>query len=176
MPQYTDVGSIHLLYPAINTAQNTGLTSDVVRGFIFQVEAEINFKISKKYVLPLPVECPILNVIATRESIYRIAVERGLMRPSAPGAGKSPLLLQHEMDQQMLKDISDGVYNLVGDTEVLSGAIIDIPVIETDLTQSEVFATTMNHNPTFHEGGWLDQVQDTDKLDDIDAARRGRGL
>jgi phage gp36-like protein len=180
-PQYTDVGSIHLMYPAINTAQNTGLTSDVVRGFIQQVEAEINFKLSKKYILPLSVNAPILNVIATRESIYRIAVERGLLRSSPAGAGKQPLETQHEADQKLLEQIADGTYNLVGgplDGSSSSVASLggSLPIIETDLTQSEVFSTTMNANSTFHEGGWLDQVQDTDKLEGELARRVGRGL
>lgn len=180
-PLYTDVGSIHLMYPAINTAQNTGLTSDVVRGFIQQVEAEINFKLSKRYVMPPAVNCPILNVIATRESIYRIAVERGLIKGTAPGAGKPPLVLQHELDQKMLEQIAEGIYNLLGgplDGSSTSVASLggSLPVIETDLTQSEVYSTTMTANPTFHEGGWMDQVQDTDKIDGEIARRVGRGL
>ncbi len=180
-PLYTDVGSIHLLYPAINSAQATGCNSDVVRGFIQQVEAEINFKLSKKYALPLSMNVPILNVIATRESIYRIAVERGLLKGSAPGAGKPPLESQHEMDQKLLEQIADGTYNLVGgplDGSSSSVASLGgvLPVIETDLTQSEVYSSTMNANPTFHEGGWMDQVQDTDKIDAEIARRVGRGL
>lgn len=180
LPIYTDVGSIHLLYPAINTAQNTGLTSDVVRGFIYQVEAEINFKLSKKYTLPISFDCPILNVIATRESIYRIAVERGLIRPQAPGSGKPPLLIQHELDQQLLLDIAEGKYNLVGlVTGVESGAVSvasTAAIVPIDLTQSQCFSTTMNSNPTFHEGSWFDQVQDTDKIDAEIAKRIGLGL
>lgn len=167
MPYYTAIGSIHALYPAINTAQNTGLTSAVVLGFIDQVEAEVNAKVSKKYTLPFTNGCPILAAIATREAIFRIAIERGLVHFPPAAQGRAPLAVQHDMDQKLLDQIADGKYNLLDNS---------LSVIATDLTQAEVYSTTMNYIPTFHEGGLLDQVQDTDKLEAEVDRREGRGL
>lgn len=166
-PFYTGIGSIHALYPAINTAQNTGLSSVVVLGFIDQVEAEINARVAKKYTLPFTNGCPILAAIATREAIFRIAIERGLVHFPPAAQGRAPLAVQHDMDQKLLKEIADGSVSLLDNS---------LAVIATDITQIEIYSTTMNQNPTFHEGPWTDQVQDEDKLDAITAAREGRGL
>lgn len=167
-PYYTNVGSIFAAYPAINTAQLTGLNSAVVAGFIDQVENEINAKVSGRYSLPLAVTCPILGTLALRESIFRIAIQRGLVHFPPAVQGKAPLAVQHEMDQKLLEAIAEGEINLLSSSlEIIAPSLTD---------RGEIFSTTMDFNPTFHEGPWADQVQDTDKLLDIEGDRAGRGL
>ena len=171
MSYYTGVGSIYGGYPAINTAQLTGLNSAVVTAFIDQVENEINAKISGRYALPVvasPLVCPILATLALRESIFRIAIQRGLVHFPPAVQGKAPLAVQHEMDQKLLGQIAEGEVNLLTN----SLAVIAPSTSE----RGEIYSTTMNQNPTFHEGSIYDAVLDTDKLDTIESDRLGRGL
>lgn len=169
MPYYTDIGSIYGGFPAIQSAQVvSGLNSAVVLGFINQVENELNAAVAGRYSLPFSNGCPILATLALRETIFRLAIQRGLVHFPPSVQGKSPLMVQHEMDQALLQKIVDGKYTLADNS---------LAVISPSLTErGEIFSTTMNYNPTFHEGARLDQVQDTDKLDDIEADRDGRGL
>ena len=168
MPYYTHVGSIYGAYPAINSAQATGLNSATVLSFIDQVENELNAKLSNRYSLPFSNGCPIVATLALRESIFRIAIGRGLVHFPPATQGRAPLAVQHDMDQKMLDAIVEGKYNLVDNS---------LAVIAPSLTErGEIFSTTMNLNPTFHEGTWNDQVQDLEKLDVIESERTGRGL
>jgi len=159
---YTSVTRINSAYPFISSVTN--MTSGVMAQYAGDVESEINAKISKQYTLPLSVDCPLLTAIATRETIYRIAVQRLLVQFPAAQQGQHPLQVQHKDDQSLLKDIMDGKLQLVD----ASGAVMAI-----DASQIEVFSTTKNYVPTFSEGSMLDNIQDQDKLDD---KLRDRGL
>ncbi len=170
-PYYTDIGSVYGAYPAINSAQATGLNSASVLAFINQVENEINAKVSGRYTLPVvasPQLCPILATLALRESIFRIAIQRGLVHFPPALQGKAPLAVQHDMDQKLLAQIMEGEVNLLNN----SLAVIAPSTSE----RGEIYSTTMNSNPTFHEGPWVDQVLDTDKITTIEGDRAGRGL
>lgn len=168
MTYYTHIGSVYGAYPAINSAQATGLNSATVLAFIDQVENEVNAKVSNRYALPFANGCPILGTIALREAIFRIAIQRGLVHFPPAIQGKAPLAVQHEMDQKLLEQIMEGEFNLLDN----SLAVIAVSTTE----RGEIYSTTMNQNPTFHEGSIYDTVQDTDKLDAIEDAREGRGL
>ena len=167
---YTTVGLINSGFPAITSV--TALTSGIVAGYAGMVEAEINAKIAKQYQLPLTLECPILTAIATREAIFRIAVQRQLVQFPPAQQGRSPLQVQHSDDQKLLQQISDGEVTLYGVNS--NGAFNSL--IPANTSDIQIFSTTMNYNPTFHEGSVFDAVIDTDKLDDIDDDRDGRGL
>lgn len=110
---------------------------------------------------------PLLHAIATRETIYRISISRLMSSFPAAQAGKATIQVQHEEDVALLEAIADGSMPL------LTASLQSIPTNESAV---EVFSTTMDYNPTFHEGSREEQVQDSDKLDDIVDARRGRGL
>ncbi len=157
---YTSVTRINSAFPPISSVSN--INSAVISQYATDVEAEIDSLISKRYVLPLTVTCPILTAIATRETIYRIAVQRALVQFPSAQQGKAPLQVQHEDDQKLLEKLATGKMQLVG---------TDGTVVAADLTQSDIYSTTMGYTPTFHEGGWGDMVIDPDKLTDIDADR-----
>ncbi len=74
---YTSVTRINSAFPPISSVSN--INSAVISQYATDVEAEIDSLISKRYVLPLTVTCPILTAIATRETIYRIAVQRATL-------------------------------------------------------------------------------------------------
>lgn len=153
---YTTVTRINSAFPAINSVSN--INSAIISQYATDVEAEIDSVIATRYALPLTVTCPILAAIATRETIYRIAVQRALVQFPPVQQGKAPLQVQHEDDQKLLVKISDGVMNLVSS----SGAVVSVSA-----SQIPIYSTTMNYLPTFHEGDWGAMVQDQDKLNAI---------
>ena len=157
---YTSVTRVNSAFPAISSVSN--INSAIIAQYAGDVEAEINALISKRYALPLTVEVPILIAIATREAIYRIAVQRALVQFPPAQQGQHPMQVQHKDDQKLLEKIADGDIQLIDST----GAVIAV-----DVTQLEVYSTTKNYVPTFHEGSWVDTTQDQSKLDDIDADR-----
>lgn len=169
MPYYTDIGSVFQGYPPINSAQAvSGLTSAQVLGYINAVENEVNAKLGGRYGLPFSNGCPIVATLTLRETIFRLCIERGLVHFPPAVQGRAPLAVQHDMDQKLLAQIMEGKVGLVDNS---------LAVIAPSLTdRGEIFSTTMAQNPTFHEGSIYDQVQDTEKLDDIEADRDGRGL
>lgn len=158
---YTSVLTVNSAAPFISSVSN--ISSGVLAMFCNDVEAEIDARISKRYALPLGSACPILTAIATRETIYRVAVQRALIQFPPAQQGKSPLAVQHADDQKLLAEIADGTVQLV----TAAGAVVAV-----DLTQAEIFSTTMDYVPTFSEGADVDQVQDQNKLDD-DLTNRG---
>lgn len=110
---------------------------------------------------------PVLHAIATREVIYRVSLSR-LMTSFPPSqTGKATIQVQHDEDVKLLQEIADGDMPLLDSSGEL---------IAPSLGNVELYSTTMDYNPTFHEGDRLEQVQDTDKLDDIEADRLDRGL
>lgn len=157
---YTSVTRINSAFPSISSVSN--INSAIIAQYAGDVEAEINALVSKRYTLPLTVEVPILIAIATREAIYRIAVQRALVQFPPAQQGQHPMQVQHKDDQALLTKIADGDIQLIDSL----GAVIAV-----DATQLEIYSTTKNYVPTFHEGSWVDTVQDQDKLDDIDADR-----
>ena len=158
---YTSVTRINSMFPMISSVAN--ITSGVIAQYADDAEAEIDARISKRYTLPLGVTCPILSAIATREAIYSIATQRGLVLFPPAQQGRAPLYQRHLDDQKLLEAIADGSIQLV----TSSGA-----VVAADLSQMEIYSTTMDYVPTFSEGSQMDQIQDEIKLDD-DLSNRG---
>ena len=153
---YTSVTRINSAFPAISSVSN--INSAIVSQYATDVEAEIDSIISNRYTLPLSVTCPLLAAIATRETIYRIAVQRALVQFPPAQQGKAPLQVQHEDDQKLLTKIAQGELGLVSTT----GAVV---AVSTTLIQ--ITSTTKDYLPAFHEGAWGDMIQDPDKLDAI---------
>lgn len=158
---YTTVSLCILGFPAINSVST--LNSQGIAQYIGGVEARINAFLAKRYPLPLTVDSPLLTMIATREAIYRIAVERGLVQFPPAQQGRAPLQVAHAEDEQTLKDLADGKIELTNS----SGAII--PAGTTDLL---LWSTTKGYVPTFHEGRWTDMVQDQTQIEDELAKRQ----
>src|SRR5262245_45535612 len=109
-PFYATVTRIHSAYPEISSI--TAITSAVVVQFIDQVEAEINARIAKKYVVPVTPLPPLLQAISERETRYRILIQRGLIQFPGYQEGPHPLGVQHKDDQKLLEMIADGELTL----------------------------------------------------------------
>ena len=158
---YSTVSLCILGFPAINSVST--LASAGIAHYIGGVEARINAMIGKRYPLPLTVDCPLLTMIATREAIYRIAVERGLVQFPPAQQGRAPLQVAHAEDEKTLDALMGGEIELIDS----SGA-----VIAADTTKLKIFSTTKSYVPTFHEGRWVDMVQDPTQIED-ELADRG---
>jgi hypothetical protein len=159
---YTTVQRVTQAFPPIASVSN--ITSGVIAQYAGDVEGEINARVGSKYALPLTVDCPILTAIATRETIYRLAVQRLLIQFPPAQQGQHPMLVQHQGDQKLLEQIAAGTLKLVDASGVQ---------ITGDLSNTEIYSTTKNYNPTFHEGAWTDMVQDPAKAEDIKSDRSG---
>lgn len=155
-PFYSSVTRINTAFPMISSV--SAISSGVVCQFIDDVEGEINAKIAKRYDLPIVGTCPILVAIATRETIYRITVQRALITFPPAQQGQHPMQIQHKEDQALIAAIADGEIELV----TTSGAVIGV-----DEGQVLVYSNTQNYNPTMTEGNILDEVVDPNKLSDI---------
>ncbi len=158
---YTSVTRINSAFPMLSSVTN--ITSAIIDQYATDVEAEIDAKIIARYTLPLASVPPILAAISTRETIYRITVQRALIQFPPAQQGRHPLQVQHIDDQKLLDDIVNGDLSLVA-----SGGA----EIATSLAKQLIYSTTMGYVPTFSEGSQMDQVQDSDKLDD-DLINRG---
>ena len=126
-------------------------------------------KIAKLYPpnLIFPNLPPVLHAVATRETIYRLSLSRLVMTFPSVQAGRLSLQVMHEEDMKMLESIADGEMPLLDSSDA---------VIDASLGAVEIFSTTQDYNPTFHEGARLDQVLDERKLEDIINARLNVGL
>jgi hypothetical protein len=133
------------------------------------VEAYILGKVSQLYSLPVVMSNlpPLLHAIATRETIYRISLSRLMTSFPAAQAGKATIQVMHEEDMKLLDEIATGGLPLI---------TTSLEVVPADSTTKEIYSTTMDYNPTFHEGSWYNMVRDTQKLEDLIAEREGRGL
>ncbi len=158
---YTTVTRINSAFPSLSSVTN--ITSAIIDQYATDVEAEIDARIIARYTLPLASVPAILAAISTRETIYRITVQRALIQFPPAQQGRHPLQQQHIDDQKLLTDIVKGDLSLVA-----SGGSEIAP----SLAKMEIYSTTMNYVPTFSEGAQTDQIQDEDKLDD-DLTNRG---
>lgn len=154
---YSNVGEVGSAFPAISSV--TAINSAIVAQMMGSVEAEINVKIGKRYDLPLTVECPILQAISTRETIYRLLIQRQLIHFPAAQQGKHPLMVQHQDDQKLLDQIMNG------EIQLTSSSGEPLPA---DTTQMEFYSTTKDYIPTFNEGLFENMIQDNALLDAID--------
>ena len=158
---YTTVSLCILGFPAINSV--TTLASAGIANYIGGVEARINGFLAKRYKLPLTIDSPLLTMIATREAIYRVAVERGLVQFPPAQQGKAPPQDAPAEAEATPAELAPGKIELLDP----SGAIVAAST--TDLL---IFSTTKGYNPTFHEGRFVDMVQDKDQIEAALAARQ----
>lgn len=113
---------------------------------------------SKRYSLPFSSPVPLLSAIAMRETIYRISLSRLMTSFPAAQAGKATIQVMHEQDQELLRQIMEGEIPLLDSS---------LQPIAVNAGGMEIYSTTMDYNPTFHEGEWADMNVDCEKLQDI---------
>lgn len=132
---------------------NSTITSQHLLTFAGMAESLINAKISRQYALPLSVEVPILQTIATDLAIYNTLTGRLY---SAERLKNSTWPERYKQAMDILKEISDGTLQLLDSSGSIVGARTDI---------NEVWSDKMDYIPTFHEGSFADSIQDPDKID-----------
>lgn len=148
----------------------TALTSGVIsQAYAGPVQAFVLSKIAKLYPpsVLFPNLPPVLHAVATRETIYRVSLSRLVSTFPSAQAGKLSLQVLHDEDMKLLDSIAAGDMPLLNSSDA---------VIDPSLGAVEIFSTTMDYLPTFHEGARLDQVQDEVKLQALIDERLDRGL
>lgn len=155
---YTTVSLMFVTLPDLGSV--TTLSSLQLATFAGQGEALINAKISPMYSLPMTVEVPILQAIATDIAIYNVLTRRLF---TSKQLETSPWPDRYKESLSILDKIADGTIPLV----TASGAVLGG---RTD--QAEVYSTTKDSVPTFWEGPTEDHIQDADKIES-EADRRG---
>lgn len=143
--------SLMMTLPEIGS--NSTITSQHLLTFAGMAESLINAKISRQYALPLTVDVPILQTIATDLAIYNTLTGR-LYTAERMKSSAWPERYKQAMD--ILKEISNGTLQLLDS----SGSIV---AARTDI--NEVWSDKMDYIPTFHEGNITDSIQDEDKID-----------
>src|SRR3990167_2648891 len=154
---YSSVSLMMTVLPDLGSV--TTLTSAHLANFAGAAQAQVNARIARHYSLPLASEIPELQRLTTDIAIYytltrRLFTQERLNSSLWPDRYKEAL--------ETLSEIADGTIPLIDASGTILGARVDV---------AEVWSTTKEYVPTFHEGGWPEQVQDLDKLED-EAARR----
>lgn len=156
-PYYTSVEQCYAVVSDLGSVTN--LTSaQIVDGFIKPAESIINAIISNIYIVPIVPGPPLLEALATDLTLYRILSQR-IFNQQRLKDSVWPLRFKESMD--ILKQIVDGAITLVDS----AGNILpqgNVAVAE---------STTTRYLPTFHEGPTVDQIQDRDKIRDIEDDR-----
>lgn len=155
MPEkYTTVARIFDVLPQLQE-QVTDLTSGEMVVHIEHAESEIDPWLARRYALPLASTPPVIEMIATDLSCYRVLAQRVFTQEQLqdsvwPGVFKE--------SRELLEKIGDGEVLLVNS---------DGTLVANRTTGAVLTSNTKGYLPTMHEGGRLDQVQDPNKLDDI---------
>ena len=151
---YTTVSLMVMTLPDLGSI--TTLTSAHLYGYAEQAESLINAKIARLYSLPLtaPAKIDPIWKIATTVGIYYTLVQRLFTQERL---NSSPWPDRYKEDMALLDQIATGEIPLVDGSGTIVGGRTDV---------AEVWSTTKDYEPTFHEGPWSLQIQDEDKIED----------
>lgn len=158
---YTSVVLMQGTLPEIGSL--TTLTSAHVAQFAGEAQSFVNGKIAKRYALPLTEEVPLLQTLTTKIALYYLLSQRLY---TAQRLEDSPWPGRYKEAVDTLEEVSDGKVSLVSASGTVLAGRSDI---------SEVWSTTKDYVPTFHEGPTGDHTQDSDKIND-ELDRRGSGM
>lgn len=154
---YTTVESVKLTATELSSLST--VTSGDIAHFAGRTEAWMNSKLAMRYSLPFSQDIPVLQGIATDLTVYALLSKRIFTATKASEKlGRSQWPERFKEAKDMLEEVVNGAAALV----TLSG---DLLAARTDI--DPIYVTTEDYHSTFHEGGQLDQVQDTDKVDDL---------
>lgn len=163
---YSSVSLMMLTLPDIGSAST--LTSASIANFAGMAEADINARISRAYNIPFTSDVPYLTTVATTKALLLLLSRRLI---PLPGPRLTELLDQYRTVDEEIAAIASGLIPLVTSSGAVIGGRTDI---------ADIFSTTMNYTPTFHEGPSTWQVQDpnkvTDELDKRDITTKSRLL
>lgn len=156
---YTNVDRVKLQHPMIGSM--TTLNSAQIFTFVDDAERLINSKLAKKYTVPVTGSGvpPILETLATNIGMYYILSRRVFTQEKLRDS-VWPTVFKEAL--KTLDDICEGKLSIVNS---------DGTIVSVDTTKAEFWSTTKDYTPTFDEHGTYDQIQDEDKIDDLEAER-----
>jgi len=149
---YCTVDDMLTTLPEIGSVST--VTSAILAHYAGRAEAEINGRISARYVVPVSPVPPILNAIAIDLSIYYTLGRKPLVGSQSKS---DPWLEKFKESRDLLMDIANGVVPLVDDAGT---------VIEASTTQGPFWSNKESYNPTFYEGEPEDWGTDATKVED----------
>jgi len=152
---YTTPSEVIRNVPAIGSMSN--VDSGQIMQFIGETEAKINAKLSAVYSVPITPTPPLLQVVATDLTAYRI------MRRARSGDAlkDSEWPTTFKEANKLLDDIVEGTMTLVNS----AGMQID------RLTTASPWSNTSGYVPTFDVGPVEEQEVDDSRVTDIENAR-----
>ncbi len=150
---YSSVEDVFETLPDIGSITN--ITSSQIANTIGQAQALVDSKISRNYALPISAIPPLLNSITTNIAIYYLLSRRMF---SAKKLADSPWPDRYKEDIDTLNCIAEGTCLLIESDGDLLTARTDV---------ADVKSNTSGYQQTFHEGPQLDQIQDPDKIEDL---------
>lgn len=153
---YTANSLCYATLPAL--LSKTNITSSELSGYINKAEAIVNGKLAMRYTVPITDPCPLLETLATDLSVY-FSLRRTF---SQEKKNESEWPRTYKDSLQMITDIGAGKMILTNS----AGAII---AQRTDII--DVWSNNMDYEATFTEDDMINQVDDSDKIDDIRDAR-----
>lgn len=153
---FTNVQAVIDIYPAVGSA--SAVSSATIFGYIEDVTNEIDSKIGRRYALPLSSGAPVLQSIAKRMSLYDLLTIRMMAEWTKEDMKNASFFERLKEAREQLDEIAEG-------TQLLYSSSGELIVQRTDIV--EVWSNHKDTNPTFHEAGEYDTVQDPDKIDTI---------
>jgi phage gp36-like protein len=138
----------------------SAVSSSTLATFGDDAEAEINVRLSKLYVVPVPGSPPALVSIATDLLVHRLLSRRTFTQERTKKSEWPDAFAKDA--HELLDKLASGEATLVDSAGTLIAARTDV---------MEVWTNKQNYQPTFDEHGRYDQVQDPDKIDDLEDAR-----
>jgi phage gp36-like protein len=156
---YTTVGNVLLTRTELGSI--TALSSAMIYQSIGKVEALINARLTKLYAVPIAPSPPLLETLATDLTVYKLLAELSLFKTER--LKDSPWFELQKQAWAVLDQVAEGKVTLTTSAGTVIAARSD---------QVLVYSTTMNYDPTFHDGGAFEEfVDDAQKATD-EADRR----
>ena len=155
VPTYSSVDRVYDLEPLVGSLSDLS-SAQLLSVFIDAAEAEINARLSRRYTVPVPGTIPILQSIADDLSVYRVLSRR--------------MFTQDQLKDSIWPDrFKESLETL---DEIASGKVLMVDsggaVVSTLGNVATAKTNVQAYLPTFHEGGgWLDQIKDPDKVNDL---------
>lgn len=156
-PLYSTVSLALQQFPALGSA--TSINSATIAEYIGQTDSIINGYLARRYSLPLTVVPPMIQALSTREAVYSLVAQRGLVQFPPPQQGRHPMQQMHLDDLELLKGIGEGQITLTNS----DGSLI---TLNTGMIPSH---NNMDYVPTMDMGPVTLQRVDPQLLEDIQA-------
>lgn len=156
---YTDALKLREMFPDLGTDDEVG--PELIASSIAMAQGEVNGHLGRRYALPLPTTCPLLEKIAAELAIYQILTARPFTAPPRPV--ETAWQARYNAAVAMLIRIGEG------EMVITDAAGVVIP----QTTVARALSSTQGYVPTFGEGPDQGFIVDRNKIQDELSRRSG---